>query len=89
MTDGSCPSGSRKPFSAWWAISGPQVTRPQKVEGQWRHGGIAYRDNLVKIIVDMLDTVGNRKWMKTLKAGWKSRLKQFELWMVSYRTEID
>ena len=28
----------------------------QKVEGHWRHGGVVYRDDLVKIVVDVTDT---------------------------------
>ncbi|MCY7348014.1 MAG: hypothetical protein LH614_17620 [Pyrinomonadaceae bacterium] len=27
----------------------------QKVEGHWRHQGILYRDNLVKIVIDAAD----------------------------------
>jgi hypothetical protein len=61
----------------------------QKVEGHWRHGGVAYRDNLVRLVVDVPDTAKNRKWMKGFKASWRTRLEQVELWMVSYRIEIE
>ena len=61
----------------------------QKVEGHWRHGGVIYRDNLVKIIVDVSDTSRNRNWMKRYKTRWKSRFEQLDLWMVSYRIEIE
>ena len=61
----------------------------QKVEGHWRHGGIVYRDNLVKIVVDVPDTAANRKWLKQFKGEWKARLQQIELWLVSYRIEVD
>ncbi len=61
----------------------------QKVEGHWRHGGVAYRDNLVKVVVDVPDTQRNRKCMKTFKGHWKARLEQLELWMVSYPIEIE
>ena len=61
----------------------------QKIEGHWRHGGILYRDNLVKLVVDVPDSAANRQWMKQFKAGWKARLDQLELWMVSYRIEVD
>ena len=27
----------------------------QKVEGHWRHGGVLYRDDLVRIVIDMPD----------------------------------
>lgn len=61
----------------------------QKVEGHWRHGGVVYRDDLVKIVVDVPDSAVNRRWMKDFKERWKSRLEQLELWLVSYRIEID
>ena len=61
----------------------------QKVEGHWRHGGVVYRDNLVKVVVDVPDSAKNRKWMKDFKGRWKARLEQLELWMVSYRIEIE
>ena len=61
----------------------------QKVEGHWRHGIVTYRDNLVKIVVDVPDTQPNRNWMKSFKSRWKNRLEQLELWMVSYRIDIE
>jgi hypothetical protein len=61
----------------------------QQVEGHWRHGGIVYRDNLVKVVVDVPDTAKNRRWMKKFKSLWKARLEQLDLWMVSYSVEID
>jgi hypothetical protein len=61
----------------------------QKVEGHWRHGGVIYRDNLVKVVVDVPDSAANRQWMRRFKAQWKSQLEQLELWMVSYRIEVD
>lgn len=61
----------------------------QIIEGRWRHGGVLYRDNLVKIVVDMVDSAKNRRWMKEYKKRWKARLEQLELWMISYRIEIE
>ncbi|MEX0725245.1 MAG: hypothetical protein WEB58_23330 [Planctomycetaceae bacterium] len=61
----------------------------QKVEGHWRHGSVTYRDELVRIVVDVPDTKANRDWMKLFKARWQERLKQFELWVISYRIEIE
>ena len=61
----------------------------QKVEGHWRHGGVVYRDNLVKIVVDVPESSDNRQWMKEYKERWKSRLEQLELWLVSYLIEVD
>ena len=61
----------------------------QSVEGHWRQGGVLYRDDLSRIVVDVPDTATNRRWMKTFKMRWKARLDQLELWMVSYRVDIE
>jgi hypothetical protein len=61
----------------------------QKVEGHWRYGGITYRDDLSRIVVDVLDTADNRSWMRDYKLRWKTRLEQLELWMVSYQIEVE
>jgi hypothetical protein len=59
------------------------------VVGHWLHEGTVYRNNLSRIIVDVPDTVKNRKWMKEFKVRWKGRLDQLEIWMVSYRIDIE
>lgn len=61
----------------------------QKVEGHWRHQGILYRDNLVKIVIDAPDEVENREWMRDYKARWKQKLEQLELWLISYTIDVD
>ena len=61
----------------------------QKVEGHWRHQGVLYRDNLVKIVIDAPDEEANREWMREYKARWKQKLEQLELWLVSYTIDVD
>ena len=61
----------------------------QKLEGHWRLGGVLYRDNLVRLVVDTPDSAQSRQWMKQFKDRWKTRLEQLELWMVSYRIEVE
>lgn len=61
----------------------------QKLEGHWRHGGVIYRDNLVRLVVDVPDTSQSREWMKDFKVRWKTRLERLELWMVSYLIEVE
>jgi hypothetical protein len=61
----------------------------QKLEGHWRHGSVLYRDNLVRVVVDVPDVVNSRQWMKQFKARWKSRLGQLELWMISHRIDVE
>jgi hypothetical protein len=61
----------------------------QKVEGHWRHGGVGYRGDLVRVFVDRPDLPKNREWMKEFKLRWKDRLEQVELWMISYRIDVE
>ena len=61
----------------------------QKVEGHWRYQGVLYRDNLVKIVVDVSDTIENREWMRDFKKRWKEKLEQIDLWLVSYAIDVD
>jgi hypothetical protein len=61
----------------------------QRVEGHWRHSGVLYRDDLVRVVVDVPDSARNRQWMRQFKERWKVRLEQVELWMVSYRIEVE
>ena len=61
----------------------------QKVEGHWRHGGVLYRDDLVRIVIDVPDLAKNRQWMTRFKKLWKDRLEQLEFWVISYRIELE
>src|SRR5256885_9831877 len=56
----------------------------ERIEGHWRHAGVVYRDNLVRLVVDLPDTAHNRRWMKQFKQRWKKKLEQLELWLASY-----
>lgn len=61
----------------------------QVIQGLWRHRGTLYQDQLVRIVIDLSDTAKNRKWMQGFRKRWKERLKQIELWMVSYPIDIE
>ena len=58
-------------------------------DGYWEHEGKIFHDTLGMLVVDVPDTLANRKWMKAFKARWKKRLDQLEIWMVSYRIDIE
>ena len=61
----------------------------QKVEGQWRSDGFIFRENMVRLFVDVPDNETSRAWMKDFKARWKDRLQQLDLWMVSHSIEVE
>src|SRR4051794_7739595 len=61
----------------------------QRVEGHWRSEGVLYRDNLVRLVVDIPDTVPNRRFMKSFRTRWRTKLQQLELWMVSFSIVVE
>ena len=61
----------------------------QRIEGHRQQGVTVYRDNLVRLVIDVPDTAKNRAWMKGFKNRWKAKLEQLELWMVSYLVTIE
>jgi hypothetical protein len=61
----------------------------QRVEGHWRQAGVLYRDNLVRLVVDIPDIEENRNWLREYKTRWKAKLEQLELWVVSYPIDIE
>jgi hypothetical protein len=61
----------------------------EAAQGHWRHEESTYRDDLARLVVDVPDTVKNRRWMKAFKAKWKQLLGQLEIWMVSYPIDIE
>ena len=68
---------------------GAATHETQRIEGQWRHGGVVYRDNLARIIVDVPDSKANRTWMSHFKARWMQKLDQLDIWLTSHRIEIE
>ena len=50
---------------------------------------LMYRDNLVKIVVDVPDLADNRRWLQATRLDGRTRLEQLELWVVSYPIDVD
>ncbi|MBY0227823.1 MAG: hypothetical protein K2W96_00945, partial [Gemmataceae bacterium] len=61
----------------------------QRIEGHWRHEGTHYRDTLVRLVIDVPDEAESRTWMREFKERWKTKLEQFDLWLVSYVVDVD
>lgn len=61
----------------------------QRVEGHWRTEGVEYRDNVVRLVVDVPDLDEHRTWMREFKQRWKVKTEQLQVWMVSYQIEVD
>jgi hypothetical protein len=72
----------------WIGLARP-ATRHKKLRVTGAKGGILYRDKLVRVVVHVPDPGANRQWMRQFKDRWKARLEQLDLWMVSYRIEVE
>jgi len=59
----------------------------QMIRGMWEHAGKAYRDELVRVFVDLRDTRQNRQFFVKLKKKLKKRFRQIEIRMTTYLVE--
>ncbi len=90
MTDAKCRrSGWPKPCWKSWGASALPVCETQRVEGHWHHGAVAYRDDLVRVVVDVPDEPAHREWVREFKGRWKTRLEQLDLWVVSHPIDVE
>lgn len=60
----------------------------QTIRGLWQHEGQVYRDNLVRLFVDVPDLQESRRFMASFKAQLKDRFEQLDIWITSYPIEI-
>ena len=59
-----------------------------KTRGLWRHEGKSYRDELMRVFTDVVDTPENRQFFREFKEQLKSRFKQIDIWMTTYPVEV-
>jgi hypothetical protein len=67
---------------------GAVSTETQHIHGLWRHEGQSYRDELVRVFVDVPDMDESRKFFLDFKEVLKDRLKQIDIWMTTYPIEV-
>lgn len=60
----------------------------QAIRGQWRHQGLSYRDDLIRVFVDVPDEPENREYFIECKERLKSRFQQLDIWMTTYLIEV-
>jgi hypothetical protein len=52
---------------------GAAGSETQKLEGHWRQGSVVYRDDLVRLLVDVPETAPSRDWMRDSIAAGRSK----------------
>ena len=60
----------------------------QTIQGQWQHEGIIYRDDLVRLFVDVADTAENRQFFLQFKEQIKTDFQQLDIWLTSYPIDV-
>lgn len=60
----------------------------QTIRGIWRHETEAYRDELIRVLVDAPDSSASRTFFTELKERLKSRFGQLDIWMTTYPIEV-
>lgn len=60
----------------------------QTTQGTWKHEGQVYRDDLVRMYVDVPDSPENREFFADLKERLKVRFRQIDIWMTTYPIEL-
>ena len=67
---------------------GAVSSESQTIAGQWRHEGQLYRDELVRVFVDVPDVDSNREFFLDFKERLKARFQQIDIWVTSYPLEV-
>lgn len=67
---------------------GAVSSETQVIRGVWQHAGEVYRDELMRVFVDVPDTPENRDFFRSFKNQLKSRFQQLDIWVVTYSVEV-
>jgi hypothetical protein len=60
----------------------------QRIHGHWQFQGDLYKDELVRVFVDIADTTEHAAYFKDFKEKLKQRFEQLDIWLVSYSIDV-
>jgi hypothetical protein len=67
---------------------GAVSSETQVIRGLWQHEGQRYRDELVRVFVDVPDGPEAREFFAAYKEQLKSRFRQLDIWVTTYLIEV-
>jgi hypothetical protein len=67
---------------------GAVSSETQIIRGLWQHEGQSYRDELVRVFVDVPDISESRQFFVDFKQRLKARFQQIDIWMTTYPIEV-
>jgi hypothetical protein len=60
----------------------------QTIRGVWRHEGESFRDDLVRVFVDVADEPDHRQFFLDFKERLKARFQQIDIWVTTYPIDV-
>jgi hypothetical protein len=60
----------------------------QIIHGIWRHQGQRFRDDLVRVHVDMENQPEHREFFRGYKEQLKARFKQIDIWVTTHPIDV-
>jgi hypothetical protein len=66
---------------------GAVSSETQTIHGLWRYEGQPYRDDLVRVFVDVPDEPESRQFFVEFKERLKARFQQLDIWLTTYLIE--
>lgn len=67
---------------------GAVSSETQIIRGLWEHQGQTYRDELVRVFVDVPDTSETQQFFREYKERLKKRFRQLDIWMTSHSITV-
>jgi hypothetical protein len=60
----------------------------QIIRGEWEEEGEIYRDELVRVFVDVEDTPANREFFVQFRDRLKTKFRQLAIWLTSHPIDV-
>lgn len=60
----------------------------QTIRGRWRSEGQSFRDDLIRVFVDVPDSAESREYFVAAKERFKVRFQQLDIWLATYLIEV-
>jgi hypothetical protein len=67
---------------------GAVSSETQIIHGRWRQGTQTFRDDLVRVFIDVPDTAASREFFAGYKEHLKARFQQLDIWLTTYPIEV-
>ncbi len=67
---------------------GPVSCETQNIRGFWTSQGTAFRDDLIRLFVDVPDTAVNRQFFVEFKERLKERFEQLDIWLTTHPLDV-